>query len=279
MVAVADDTLLANATLEFIDALPRVQVEPVPQFPGALFAALPGGRRRPAIIVLGGSEGGSMTARSWARALASHGFAVLGFPYYSPPSSWQADVRELPDLPAAFADIPVDRLNLAYDWLRRRDDVDATRVALVGVAKGAEFALIAASHFRWISAVVAKVPSDVVCEGFGVGVQPGSRSSFSLYGKPLPFVPSQGTAHPDAAVKARIRVENFRGPLLVIGGEDEQNIAERRAAAGLETVTLTFSHVGHAISGHGWTSNAAARARAYPETIAFLRRVLKLREH
>ena len=64
-----------------------------------------------------------------------------------------------------------------------------------------------------------------------------------------------------AAVKARIHVEDFRGPLLVVGGQDDQiwasgmmaqNIAERRAAAGLETVALIFPDAGHALSGTGW---------------------------
>ena len=122
-------------------------------------------------------------------------------------------------------------------------------------------------------------------EGWGPGVEPGTRSSFALDGKPLPFVPyvefaeefagfrtgrdlrmrrfqDKGrAANPAAAVKARIEVEKFRGPLLVVGGHDDQvwasgmmaqNIAERRAAAGLETVALIFPEAGHFLSGNGW---------------------------
>jgi dienelactone hydrolase len=322
LTASADGRVLATSTLQFIDALPEVKVEQVKEFPGAVFASLPGGSRRPAVIVLGGSEGGGWVARDRAPRLASRGFAVLGLPYYSPGSG----EREIPELPAAFADIPVERLNAAFEWLKRRKDVDASRVALVGTSKGAEFVLIAASRFKWITSVVAIAPTDVVWEGWGPGVEPGTRSSFALDGKPLPFVPyvefaeefaGFGTgqdvrmrrfqdkgraAHPAAAVKARIRVETFRGPLLVIGGHDDQvwasgmmaqNIAERRAAAGLETVALIFSEAGHALSGTGWLpttqynarpnksggtpqANARAQARAFPETIAFLKRTLRL---
>ena len=322
LTATADGRVLASTTIEFIDSLPEVKVEQVQEFPGAVFATLPGSSRRPAIIVLGGSEGGGRTARNSSPRFASQGFAVLGLPYYSPGSS----EREIPELPAAFADIPVDRLNAAFEWLKHRPEVDASRVALVGGSKGAEFALIAASRFKWITSVVANVPSDVVWEGWGPGVEPGTRSSFALDGKPLPFVPyvefaeefegfrtgrdvkmrrfqDKGrAANPAAAVKARIEVEKFRGPLLVVGGHDDQvwasgmmaqNIAERRTAAGLETVALIFPEAGHFLSGNGWMpttqynvglsksggtpqANAAAQARAYPETIAFLKRTLRV---
>jgi hypothetical protein len=103
-------------------------------------------------------------------------------------------------------------------------------------------------------------------------------------------------------VKARIEVERFRGPLLIIGGHDDQvwasgmmaqNIAERRAAAGLETVALIFPEAGHALGNNGWVpttqynaglskvggtpqANAAAQARAFPETVAFLKRTLRV---
>jgi dienelactone hydrolase len=317
LTATSAGRVLASATIEFIDALPTVKVEQVKDFPGAVFATLPAKTPRPAIIVLGGSEGGSRTARTGAPRFASRGFAVLGLPYYSP---GQAE-REIPELPAAFADIPVDRLNAAFEWLKARPEVDAGRVALVGGSKGAEFALIAASHFKWITSVVASVPSDVVWEGWGPGVEPGKRSSFALDGKPLPFVPYVGfaeefagadirmrrfqdqgrAANPAAAVKARIPVENFRGSLLVVGGGDDQvwasgmmaqNIAERRAAAGQETLVLIFPDAGHALSGTGWMpttqynagrskfggtpqANALAQARAFPETIAFLQRTLR----
>lgn len=323
LTASADGRELASATVEFLDSLPEVKVEQVKEFPGAVFATLPGSARRPAIILLGGSEGGGRVAQR-SPGWASRGFAVLGLPYYSPGSG----EREIPELPAAFADIPVDRLNTAFEWLKQRPEVDASRVALVGGSKGAEFALIAASRFKWITSVVASVPSDVVWEGWGPDVRPGTRSSFSLDGKPLPFVPYIGfaeefdgfrigrdvkmrrfqdrgrAANPAAAVKARIEVEKFRGPLMVIGGHDDQvwasgmmaqNIAERRAGAGLETVALIFPEAGHALSGSGWMpttqynvglsksggtpqANAAAQARAFPETIAFLKRTLRVEE-
>ena len=88
-----------------------------------------------------------MVTRSAAQ-FASHGFAVLALPYYSP-GQWPTFKRELPELPAAFADIPVERLNEARDWLKGRIDVDASRIAIKGTSKGAEFALLAGVHLPW----------------------------------------------------------------------------------------------------------------------------------
>jgi dienelactone hydrolase len=278
-----DNPAMAKGTITFLDMLPNVKTEKVDAFPGAVFAAQSGGGKRPAVIILGGSEGGSAITRS-AAPLASHGYAVLALPYYSPPD-WQTQKAELPALPPAFADIPVNRLNEARAWLQAREDVDGTRIALYGTSKGAEFVLLAGVHLGWATAIVAEVPSDVVWEGWGMGVESGKRSSFAVDGKPLPFVPykafneeflgfqtgspihirrpqDRGRAdNPAAAVAARIPVERIKAPVLVLGGHDDlvwasgmmaQNIAERRAEAKLDTVALIYSDAGHYLGGTGY---------------------------
>ncbi len=283
MATTEDNPALAKGSVTFLEALPNVTTEKVDAFPGAVFATQSGGGKRPAIIILGGSEGGSAITRA-AAPLASHGYAVLALPYYSPPD-WQTQKAELPTLPAAFAEIPVNRLNEARAWLQARADVDGSKIALYGTSKGAEFVLLAGVHLAWASAIVAEVPSDVVWEGWGQGVDSGKRSSFALDGKPLPFVPykdfqaeflgfqtgapihirrpqDRGRAsNPAAAVAARIPVEQIKAPVLVLGGHDDlvwasgmmaQNIAERRAEAKLDTVALIYSDAGHYLGGTGY---------------------------
>ncbi|HMG56884.1 MAG TPA: acyl-CoA thioester hydrolase/BAAT C-terminal domain-containing protein [Kofleriaceae bacterium] len=287
LIASQRGAVVARAALTLQPSDPKVELTPVgPELPGAVLARLPGAVRRPAIIVLGGSEGGDWFARTMSPRLAWHGYAVLGLPYYAP--AFGGPPRDdLKGLPSAFVDIPVDRLDRARDWLRRQPGVDADRIAVYGVSKGAEFALIAAARLPWLTAVIAIVPTDVVWEGWGLPDQPaGRRSSFAWRGEPLPFVPyhdlmaeiakgrtggqahlrrpqDEGRAqHPEAAAAARIPIERYRGALLIAGGGDDQvwasgpmteTLARTRAAAGLATTALVFADAGHALSGDGWS--------------------------
>ena len=64
----------------------------------------------------------------------------------------------------------MEAIETAYSWLKQQPEIDAARLALVGVSKGAEFALVAATIYPWIDAVAAFAPSHVVWEGI-----PGER--------------------------------------------------------------------------------------------------------
>lgn len=282
--------LLAEQRMRLLPFAPDVKISNVAESPGACFATQAGqAGLRPALIVLGGSEGGSMAARGYAPLLASQGYAVLGLPYYSPPA-WGPQGQlppELPALPDSFADIELSRLDQARDWLARQPGVDPERIGVYGISKGAEFALAAASRMTWIKAVAALVPSDVIWEGWGPQApQPDRRSSFAWKGQPLPWVPYEGfseefagvasgkpvvvrrpldkgrAAHPERVAAARIEVEKIAAPVFLVGGGDDQvwdsagmatAIAERRSRAGLRTVSLIFPNAGHAIGGHGWS--------------------------
>jgi dienelactone hydrolase len=288
----------------------------VADFPGALLARPVNAKGRlPVVIVLGGSEGGAYTAKTYAPPLAGHGFAALGLPYYSPGYD-PADT--VPGLPISFTDIPADRLIAVKAWIDRQPDLDGRRIAIWGVSKGGEFAMLAASRLPWLTAVIGVVPSDVVWEGWG---RAGPvTSSFSWDGKPLSFVPYLGfdlelarrlrgeqmearrphnagrAAYPERIAAATIKVEDFAGEMLLIGGDDDRvwpsgpmarAIADRRAVAGRATAVLTWPDAGHALAGPGtepiapMLANggtaiglAGARSTAWAATIAFLKRTL-----
>jgi dienelactone hydrolase len=296
------------------------------KFPGAIVARLPDDKaqeKRAAMIVLSGSDGGNSGANALSLQFASMGYVVMSFPYYSPPD-WQTKKQEVPALPKTFTDISINRINDARDYLRTRKDVDGDRIAIYGVSKGAEFVLIAASNFSWPKAVIAVVPTDIVWEGWGENIAPNTKSSFSLNGKALPFTPYKDfeqefmgyqtgedvrirrpqdkgrAANPIAAAAARIPIEKYKGPLLIIAGQEDQmwnsgmmahNIAERRAEAKLETVSLIYTDAGHALTSAGWSpttqydvgplktggtpaGNARAQADAWEKTVAFLKKHL-----
>ncbi len=280
--------------------------------PGAFFATPEGTGPFPAIILLGGSEGGDRSARALGKRFLAEGYAVYGLPYYSP--AWGGNPQQFPGLPQAFADIPVDRAETARAWLAARNDVRANDIAIYGVSKGAEFALLAGSKIDGFAAIAAIVPSDVVWEGWGAGngIRP---SSFSWQGQALPFVPYEGmgqefanptgpdgrprlrlphdrgrNANPDRAVAARIAVETIDEPVLVAGGDKDlvwnsgemaQAIAERRAEAGLPTVSLIFTDAGHFLSGTGEPNervdeaSIAAQKVIWPATLRFFEQHLK----
>lgn len=280
--------------------------------PGSFFATPEGDGPFPAVILLGGSEGGDRGARSLAPRFLAEGYAVFGMPYYSP--AWGDQPQRIPGLPRAFAEIPVEKAQTALNWLAARDDIRGEDVGIYGVSKGAEFALLAGSYVQGFAAIAAIVPTDVVWEGWGTndGTRP---SSFSWQGEPLPFVPYEGmneefanptgpdgrprlrlphdkgrNANPDRVAPARIAVESIDEPVLVAGGDADlvwnsgemaQYIAERRIEAGLPTVSLIFTDAGHSLSGDGSPregareADLAAQQQIWPATLEFLAAHLK----
>ena len=277
-------------------------------FPGAFVltqAELDG--PRPAVVYLGGSEGGDGSARASGPLLAAQGFTVLGLPYHAP--SWRVEPGRFGDLPTDFAELPIDYLESAVAALRERPDVDPDHIMLVGVSKGALYALLAGSLIPDTSpgggfcGIVANVPSDVVWEGWGR--RSDTRyASFSWRGEGLPFVPyaniARGinpndpytlaqshadgrAANPDSVAPARIAVERIDEPVLVTGGDKDtvwpsgtmvRNIKAARDAAGLDTLAFVYPEGGHAVSGtplrRGTQADTRARQETFPATMDFL---------
>ena len=279
-------------------------------FPGA-FVLGPDDAKgpRPAIVYLGGSEGGDGSARTTGPLLAAQGFTVLGLPYHAP--SWRVEPGTFGDLPTDFAELPIDYLESAVAALRERPDVDPDRILLFGVSKGAEYALLAGSLIPDDSpgggfcGIVANVPSDVVWEGWGRRADT-RYASFSWRGEGLPFVPyaniargidpndpyTLGQSHadgraanPDSVAPARMAVERIDEPVLVTGGDRDtvwpsgvmaRNVKAARDAAGLETLAFVYPEGGHAVSGtplrRGTEADTQARLQSFPATMAFLER-------
>ena len=182
---------------------------------------------RPGILVIGGSEGGlhGQVDRD-ARAFNRERYAVLAVSFFRGPG-------QRPEL----ALVPLEVFQRALDWLSEQRGVDGTRLAIVGMSKGAEAALLVASHRPGLAAIIAAAPSSVVWPGFDWSRFRGLKeSSWSLNGKALPalsygrFVWSKGVrsiyeggladlpAQPDTAIP----VERSKAMMLLIcGGKDQ----------------------------------------------------------
>lgn len=264
-------------------AADAVLEEAIPNVARARLYRLAGGAPRPVVVILPGAEGGDGAGRRFGPILARLGYAAVSLPYYSLNWGSFGPPPEFPDLPGSFIDIRVDQLPALREALRSVPGLDVERFGLFAGSKGAEFALIAASHYPWIRSLVAYAPSDLVWEGWGLEMveAEGTRSSFSLDGRPLPFMPYRGFVeglqagpaadlraihengradHPGREAAARIPIEAYRGALLLVAGDRDRlwnsgrmarNIAATRQAAGLETEALIYAEAGHDLAGDG----------------------------
>lgn len=180
--------------------------------------------------------------------------------------------------------MPLETFFAAIDHL---SGLGCRRIVLVGTSKGAEAALLAATHDPRINAVVAVSPSSVVWGNIGPGLDGQSwpeRSSWSLAGAPLPFVPADLSwkhRHVDGLLSyrplfeqslatfanrvaaARIAVEATSAEIVLVAGGDDalwpslwfaQEIAQHRAAMGKQTHLISAPNAGHRILFPGETT-------------------------
>jgi BAAT / Acyl-CoA thioester hydrolase C terminal/Acyl-CoA thioester hydrolase/BAAT N-terminal region len=263
----ADTTTLATVAVTRLGASAGVHSEKVRTdgLVGVLYRPADS-RPHPAVIVIGGSEGGLEPQIAQAALLASHGYVALGLAYF-----------RAPGLPDSLVNIPLEYFEKAANWLVAQPGIAGKRVAIMGWSKGAEGALlVAATYPKLFRAAIAYAPSSVV--NFGLTYGPGPQtSSWSLAGKPIPFAAyPMSSFHytpggkvsfrsgylgaleaPDAA-SAAIPVEHIAGPVLLISGTDDQiwpsSIYVQRIMARLTThrhayrdVSLCYQGAGHMI--------------------------------
>lgn len=209
------------------------------------------------IIIFGGSEGGSDFGDKWALKLNKMGYNILSMAYFGNG-----------DLPKQLELIPLEYLDKAIEWLDSIHNKSDYKYGLIGVSKGAELALIQASRLDKFNAVVALAPSSVIWQSINRENYMSKQSSWTLEGKPLPFLPycyTKGYQNIfnfyDCALdsineNAKIKVNNIKAPLLLIsGGNDKLWPSERMANMIIEELTSVaypyeFIHKNHPSAGH-----------------------------
>ncbi len=130
-----------------------------------------GTQKRPAVLVLGGSECNLNYTAFDASYVSTLGFDALAIDYCS-----SAHV---------ISEVPIEAVTAAIDWLVAQPEVDATRIGVFGASRGGELALQLAALDPRVKAVVALVPSPY---RWG-DTDTGSKSAWSWRGSPLPIVP------------------------------------------------------------------------------------------
>lgn len=131
---------------------------------------------RPAIIVLGGSEGG--INEKTAALLASHGFSVLAVAYFGIEKR-QKQLRE----------IPIEYVESALNWIKGRREVQAGGIGIHGTSRGSELALWSATLFPGIMATVSLNGSAVsFCGIVPWTEEPTLPPAWTYQGQPLPYL-------------------------------------------------------------------------------------------
>ncbi|MFE6650376.1 alpha/beta fold hydrolase, partial [Nocardioides sp. NPDC057772] len=198
------------------------------------------------------------------RMLASHGVAAASIRYFGGPGQ-PGEARLMPL--ETFDDVLGD-LHARYE-----------RLVVLGTSWGAQAALLLGTLHPEIDAVVGISPTYV--SWAGLSDERPQRSSWTLRGEPVPFVPFDDEAVEDAVKEAdgelpsfceaylsalekyadrvpaaTIPVERIAGEVvLVAGGDDElwpsvlfaEAVRRRRTAHDLETIVVTHPEAGHRV--------------------------------
>ena len=251
------------------------------------------GKARKAIVLLGGSEGGkvwsSIGTKKVVSQLVSLGYSVLSLAYFKSPG-----------LPPLLEEIPLEYFENAFAWLANQPEVLSDELAVIGMSKGAEAALLLGSMNPKIKTIVALSPSHVVWQGIPkLGSKLGStlKSDWSYEGKGLTCVPygiqswNIGTVigtmlfgklrkiHEQALLNnsqveaALIQVEKIQGAILLMSGkrdkmwpstEMSEQITNRLATKGF---VFPYSHIAFD-AGH---NNYVLKADCLQQIYSFLK--------
>lgn len=192
----------------------------------------------PGVLVIGGSDG--REPQLSARILAQEGFTTLSIAYFK---------RE--GLPPTLREVPLEYFEQALNALRRSLAPRSGRLAILGVSRGSEAALLSGVHFPdLVQAVVGLVPGNVVLCSW-----PPGGPAWTLKGRPLPYVSRFGPTTDDP--EAVIPVERIRGPVLLISAGADRVWPSSAMAAAMASRLKAWGHpypdehVDFPFAGHG----------------------------
>ncbi len=187
----------------------------------------------PIVVAIGDVEGGTLLTSEVARTFVEQGYLVLALSY------WGLEIG-----PQQLDRIPLESFSQAIEVAKEYPGARRDRIALIGVGRGAEAALLVAAGSAQVSAVVSVVGSGVVWPADEVWTQPAwTRADAGV--PSVPWTNAQPTtrlfddgglevtsralwtetlrqASPAALEAAMIPVEQINGPVLLLAAEDDQ---------------------------------------------------------
>ena len=221
-------------------------------------------RRRPAVVVWGGSEGALGDGPSEAALLASDGIPALALAYFDEPG-----------LPCSLSDVPLEYFVRAIRWLRSRPDVNPNRVWILSGSRGTEAELLVAAHWPGlVHGIVAEAASSIAYGSIRGSCLPSAGAAWTLHGRAVPYdAPTAGAAmteNPDgsmsevgsleaglaqpSAAAAAIPVRNITASVMLVSGGDDQlwpsAVYAKRIMAGLRSDRAPHFHLNYPAAGH-----------------------------
>lgn len=172
-------------------------------FVGELWSLPAGTQKHPAVLVIGGSEGGMNSFL--AASFAAHGYPSLAVAYF-----------KAPGLPQTLSAIPLEYFEHALDWLAAQPGVDPSRIVVAGGSRGSEAAELLAVHDRErVHGLIGASPSDVV----GCSIPDCDGPAWTLGGKAVPYTRTWNDPRATDNPRAVIPLAKAGGPVLLVCGE------------------------------------------------------------
>lgn len=225
-------TLLLLGVAAYFYAVVSFDTDTLPEKYGQVGKVLYAGEQgsQPLIVGLGGAEGGNTWVRPRFKPIRDgfleEGYAFLALAYFGGR-----------DTPSELDRISIEGVYAAIMEAASDPRINENCIAVIGGSKGAELALLLASRYPQIKAVVGVVPGHAVFPAHTIAM---NTPSFALNGEPLPFVPVPWTAVPalvkrdlrgafeamleiqEAVEEAAIAVENINGPILLLSATQDE---------------------------------------------------------
>ncbi|KPV42578.1 acyl-CoA thioesterase/bile acid-CoA:amino acid N-acyltransferase family protein [Alicyclobacillus ferrooxydans] len=267
LTAEGEGEVIAETTIQRCWTTPYVQRTPVRENGlTATYFHQEDDHPRPGIIVFGGSEGG--LNEYMAALFAAHGYSALALAYFG-----------MDGLPSELVNIPLEYIESAIEWFASQPAVREDFIGIHGTSKGGELALLAASMFPQIKAVVCVSSGGVVLHGIQLKGSDSMPPSWTYRGKPIPYASAEnphrsGKLEPPGTVisyrpwydfhlsdeavvaKATIPVERIQGSILFISGqEDRMYDSERISGLSMDRLRehnhpFSFQHIVYPSAGH-----------------------------
>lgn len=237
----------------------------------ANFYSLKSTKNKAAFILIGGGQWGDY----WGVEFAKNGYSGLSLPY-----------TRLEGLPVMPEEIPLEYYKNAIRWLGEKEEVDPTKIIVMGASRNAELALVIASTFpELVHGVIAYAPGSVSWSNTVLPYNSDDiKASWTYNEEAIPYIPMEkivagntntintleywesGLQKIDQFENAMIKVEDINGPILLFSGKEDEvwpsalmadQIEKRLEESnfGFPFQNIQYENAGHLISGNPELAN------------------------